>query len=460
MTRICRIVSLALAMIMLCGACTSALAVGDGLFSFFKKQEDVTITQEEYDTLQAENNELREKIKSIQQFSKLAEIMEVVEDYYYEEPDKDAMLEYAIWGMLQGLGDNYTFYYNPKNWKQMWEDDEGVYAGVGIQMLANFTENTVTISRVFKDTPAQEAGLKKGDRLVRVDDLTVTAETMQDAANLMRGKEAETVEIEVVRKGENIVFTVGRRVITVNTVEYTLLADQVGLIILYDFAGDCVTSFTAALKELRAQGATALVVDLRDNGGGWVDAAEKIADLFLDKQLLFYAEDRFGNRNENYTKDGKDDIPLIVMINGASASSSEILAGSLRAAGRARLVGTQSYGKGIMQYVIPLSGVNGEDDGMQVTFAQYFMPDGTVVHKVGLTPDVIVEIPEELASEYFELGDMTDPQLKAAWEEAVRLRQEETIGAEAADTETAESVPETADWAVTPEDLKTVAEKL
>ena len=460
MTKICRIVSLTLALIMACGAYTSALAVGEGLFSFFNKQEEVTITKEEYDILQSENNELKEEIEALKQFSKLAEIMGVVDEYYYEEPDKDKMLEYAIWGMLQGLGDNYTFYYSPKSWKQMWEDDEGVYAGVGIQMLADYTANTVTISRVFKNTPAEEAGLKKGDQLIRVDDLTVTAETMSDAALLMRGKEADTVEIEVLRRGEDIVFTVGRRIITVNTVEYTMMDEQVGLIILYDFAGDCVTSFTDALKDLRAQGATALVVDLRDNGGGWVDAAEKIADLFLDRQLLFYAEDRFGHRNENYTRDGKDDIPLVIMINGGSASSSEILSGSLRSAGRARLVGTKSYGKGIMQYVVPLSGMNGEEDGMQVTFAQYFMPDGQVVHKVGLTPDVIVEMPEELASEYFELGDMTDPQLKAAWEEAVRVRQDEAVGAEAADLETADPDLTVVDWTVVPEDLLTVAEKL
>ncbi len=445
MSRITRVISLILILCLLCSASVNALAVGDGLFSFFNREEEVTVTKSEYEALK--------------RFEKLAEIMDVVDAYYYEEPDKDAMLEYAIWGLLQGLGDNYTFYYPPESWKQMWEDDEGVYAGVGIQMLANYQDNTVTISRVFKNTPAEEAGLKKGDQLVRVDELQVTAESMQEAANLMRGKEAETVEIEVIRRGENIVFTVGRRIITVNTVEYTMLEDQVGLLILYDFSGDCVNGFTEALKELRKQGATALVVDLRDNGGGWVDAAEKMADLFLDKQLLFYAEDRFGKRIENYTTDGKDDIPLVMLINGASASSSEILSGTLRAAGRARLVGTQSYGKGIMQYVIPLSGMNGEEDGMQITFAQYFMPDGTAVHKVGLTPDVIVEMPEELVNEYFELGDMSDPQLKAAWEEAIKLRQDETLGAEAADIPD-QAQPQEIDWTVSTEDLCPAAVKM
>ena len=439
MFRTRRIISLLLALVMTFAAGGSALAVGEGLFSFFDKKEDeVTISKEEYEKLM--------------QFSKLAEIMDVVEAYYYEEPDRKAMLDYAIMGMLQGLGDNYTFYYTPENWKKMWEDDEGVYAGVGIQMLADFTANTVTISRVFRNTPAEEAGLKKGDQLVRVDELQVTAETMQEAAILMRGKEAETVEIEIIRRGERMTFTVGRRVITVNTVEYTMLDDQVGLLALYDFAGSCVTDFTEALKALRSQGATVLVIDVRDNGGGWVAAAEKMVDLFLDKQLLFYAEDRSKDRIDYYTTDGKDDIPLVVLVNGSSASSSEILAGTLRAAGRARLVGTKTYGKGIMQYVIPLNGRDGEEDGMQVTFAQYFLPDGTVVHKVGLTPDVTVEMPEELVNEYFELGDMRDPQLKAAWEEAVRVRDEEPLNAEAADMEPAQA-PAEADWSFSAQEM-------
>ena len=435
-----RIMAMLLSVLMALCLTTDALAVGDGLFSWFKDQDKVSLDRDEYD--------------SLKRFSKLAEIMDIVETYYYQDTDSDKLLEYAIWGMLQGLDDPYTFYYNPKSWKEMWEDDEGSYAGVGIQMLADFEANIVTISRVFKNTPAEEAGLRKGDRLVRVDDLEVTAETMTDAANLMRGKEAETVEIEVVRRGEHIVFTVGRRQIHVNWVESTVLDGGVGLIVLYDFAGDCVEGFTEALKEVREAGAKSLIVDLRDNGGGWVDAAEKIGDLFLDKQLFFYSEDHSGHRSETYTTDGKDDIPMVVMINGGSASSSEILAGSLHASGRARLVGTQSYGKGIMQYVFPLSGVNGEEDGMQVTFAQYFLPNGQAVHKVGLTPDVTVEMPEELVGQYFALGDLSDPQLKTAYDEALALQDGAAVVNDAA---ALTSEPAKTDWSVGAGDLLPVS---
>ena len=403
-----RVITLIVAAALLCGACSAS---GEDRFDFFNffNSDEVTISKEEYE--------------SLKRFSKLAEIYDQIMMYYYQEPDEDRMMEGAIWGMLQGLGDNYTLYYDPDDWQQLWEDDEGSYAGVGIQMLADYNANTVTISRVFKDTPAERAGIRKGDLLIRVDELDVTAETMMDASDIMRGREAETVEIEVVRRGEHIVFTVGRAVITVNWIETAMLDDQVGLIVLYEFAGDCQERLKEGVRELEEQGATALILDLRDNGGGWVEAAGNIADIFLDRQLLFYSESRDGHREEWYTEgEEKDDIPLVVLVNDGTASSSEILSGSLQDLGRALVVGTQTYGKGIMQLVIPLSGVDDRYDGMQVTYAQYFMPSGKKVHKTGITPDVIVEMPEELLGEYFELGDMADVQLQRAWEEAVSLR--------------------------------------
>ena len=400
--------SLLLSLMLLAGSC-GALAE-DGRFDFFSffNGNEVTISREEYD--------------SLKRFSKLAEVYSYILQYYYEEPNEELMMEGAMWGMLEGLGDNYTFYYTPENWQKMHEDDEGKYAGVGIQMLANYNTGIVTISRVFKNTPAEKAGVRKGDVLVRVDDLTVTADTMSDAAALMRGKEADSVELEVQRQGENLVFTVARAIINVNWTETAMLDDNVGLLVLYEFSGDCEERVIAGVKELEEQGATALILDLRDNSGGWVEAAVKIADIFLDRQLLFYSENRAGKREERFTKSGRDDIPLVILVNGSSASSSEILSGSLQDTGRALLVGTQTYGKGIMQYVFGLSGAGGKDDGMQVTYAQYFMPSGRKVHKIGITPDVVIEMPEELVGEFFQLGDMADPQLKLAWEKAVALR--------------------------------------
>lgn len=370
------------------------------------KGNTVTISKEEYDRLSRYKN--------------MDVILQYIEEWYIEEPDVDALIENATRGLLYGLDDPYTFYYNEEEWEDMKQDDEGVYAGVGIQMLGNKEDGSVTITRVFRGTPAENAGLHKGDVLVRVEDLEVNFYSMQNAVNIMRGQVNEPVEIEVRRGEEYLTFSVIRDEIHVNRVEYTMLEDDVGLIVLYEFAGESEKEFAEALSDLESKGAKALIVDLRDNGGGWVQSAVQIGDLFLDDGLLIYSEDRYGNREDSQMTKGSDPIPLVFLVNSNSASSSEILSGGLRDRGRATLVGTQTYGKGIMQAVIEL---NNDTSGFQMTYQQYFLPSGGKVHKVGLTPDILVEMPEELVNAVFELGDMSDPQLLKAWETAKELIQ-------------------------------------
>ena len=372
-----------------------------GLFDFTKKGKTVTISQDEYDRMS--------------RYARMDEILQYVEAWYYQEPDVDALIENATRGLLYGLEDPYSFYYNEDEWKELWEDDEGEYAGIGIQLLGNYLDYSVTVTQVFRDTPAQQAGLRKGDLLVRVEDIEVTAYTMQNAVNVMRGKVGEEVEIEVQRGDEFITFRIPRAQIHVNRIEYTMLDNHVGYILMYEFAGESQKEFSDALAALRAQGAQALVVDLRDNGGGWVDAAISICDLFLDEGILAYSQDSYGNREDYKTTDGKDDIPLVFLVNEKSASASEILSGGLQNLGRATVVGQTTFGKGIVQTVI---GLDNDEAGFQMTYAQYFLPSGAEVHKIGITPDVIAEMPEDLKTVYFDLGDLTDPQLKTAWETA------------------------------------------
>lgn len=373
-----------------------------GLFDFTgKKNKTVTISQEEYDRLS--------------RYAQMDEILQYVEAWYYQEPDVDALIENATRGLLYALEDPYSFYYNEEEWAELWEDDEGEYAGIGIQLLGNYLDYSVTVTQVFRDTPAQQAGLRKGDLLVRVEDIEVDAYTMQNAVNVMRGKVGDEVEIEVQRGEEFLTFHIPRAQIHVNRIEYTMLEDNVGYILLYEFAGESQDEFSEALTALRAQGAQSLVVDLRDNGGGWVDAAISIGDLFLDEGILAYSQDRYGNREDYRTTDGKDDIPLVFLVNENSASASEILAGGLQDLNRATVVGRTTYGKGIVQTVI---GLDDNTAGFQMTYAQYFLPSGAEVHKIGITPDVISEMPEEQTSIYFELGDLSDSQLAAAWETA------------------------------------------
>lgn len=387
-------------------------AHASGLLDFLKPKETVTISVEEYEQLK--------------QYEKLEMVRQYIERWYYIEPDDTKLMEGAIQGMLMSLEDPYSFYYAPEDWSTMWEDDKGEYAGIGLNLLGSYEDYTVTVIRVFKDTPAQEAGVRKGDLLVRVEDIEVDAYSMQEAVDVMRGTVGEEVEIEVYRDGEYLTFTMPRAIIQVNRVESCMLENNVGYIALYAFEGDCQKEFAAAFDALQQQGAKALVIDVRDNPGGWVDGAVEIADLFMDKGMLAYSMDRDGNKDVMETTDGKTEMPIVFLVNENSASSSEILAGGMRDQGLARLVGVKTFGKGIIQNVIPLEGFVPQlsSDGFQMTVAQYYFPSGEAIHKVGIEPDVVVEMPEEMKSQLFQLGDMNDPQLKAAWEEAVKMIRE------------------------------------
>ena len=380
----------------------SPFLVNASWFSSSSK-ETVTISKEEYERLK--------------QYERLDEVKKYVEAYFYEEPKDEGMMDGAIQGLLSGLGDSYTFYYPKDAWAKMKEDDTGKYAGIGVMMLGNYKDSSVTIVRVFKDTPAERAGLKKGDVFYMVEDVQVTTATMQDAVDIMRGKPGEKVHIEILRNGEVMPFDLVKANITVNRADYKMIDDKVGYIVLYEFAGGSKEAFIEAYNDLKAKGMQHLIFDLRDNPGGWVGDAEKIGDLFLDNKLLYYTMDRFERRKEHKTTPGADDIPMTVLVNDHSASASEILAAAMQDHKRATIFGEKTFGKGVIQYVVPLSD---EQTGFQFTAAQYFSPLGHKVHKEGIKPDREVEMPEELKSKFFETADLSDPQLAAAYENALK----------------------------------------
>lgn len=367
--------------------------------------DTVTISRAEYDRLQ--------------RYAELDEIWQIVEQYYYQEPDTQAMLDGAEMGLLYGLGDPYTYYYTPDQYAQLWADDEGEYAGIGIQIMGDYTTGLCTISRVFLDSPALDAGLRKGDVLTRVEDIDVVTTTLQDAVNIMRGEPGTSVNVQVQRGDQLMDFVVQRAVVHVNWVNSCMLEGDVGYISLYEFSGDCSPSFAVHLDNLMNQGAKALVIDLRDNPGGWVDDAQKVADMFLEEGNVASLVYRDGT-TELYTTttDGKENpIPLVVLVNEYSASASEILAGALQDRGRATIVGTQTFGKGVVQYVLPV-GTRGA--GMQLTVAQYYTPNGNEVHKVGITPDIEATLPEGDTTMY-DIGDLNDAQLRKAYEVALEM---------------------------------------
>ncbi len=396
-------------MLLVCSSCTSVSMLG--LKSLLRKPQNSmasTVTANDAgDTVTIS----REEYESYQKYDTLLQIMALVEENYYQDVDETGLLNGAAAGMLEAIGDPYTYYYTPEEYAEMWEDDEGEYAGVGILISANYQTGICTAMRIFTDSPAEKVGVQRGDILYKVEDLYVTAENLSDAVDIMRGTPGTDVHVTFVRDGEEIETVMTRAIVNVNRVEATLIGD-VGYIMIYEFAGDCSDMFSKALNNLQEKGAKGLIVDLRDNPGGWVDDAEAIADLFLDEGVIYYTEYRDGTRRYSYSVDGKVDIPLVILVNENSASSSEILTGALKERANATVVGVQSYGKGIIQAVTP---VGYEGAGMQLTIAQYFTPEGNAVHKIGITPDVECHLPEDDNGMY-NFADLNDPQLKCAYD--------------------------------------------
>ncbi len=356
----------------------------------------------------------RAEYERYQQLDELVELMDLVEGNYYQDTDRTQMLEGAAAGLLEGVGDPYTFYYTPEEFAQLWEDDTGEYAGIGIQISISYETNLCTISRVFEGGPAEQAGVRRGDILYAVgEDLLVTAENIDDAIKLMRQTPGTEVTVSFLRDGEVITYRMRCANVTTNRVESAMIDSTVGYIRLYEFAGDCSEKFKAALDSLVAEGAKGIIIDLRDNGGGWVNDAESIGDLFLDRGVLCYLEYKDGTREYYRTKDGKADVKLVILVNEYTASSSEILTGALRDRANATVVGVNSYGKGIVQTV---QAVGDRGAGMQMTIAQYYTPNGNALHQVGIAPDVEIAMPEEDIHKIFQLADLSDVQLNKAYE--------------------------------------------
>jgi len=358
------------------------------LFAPYQSQEEtVTISKSDYERYQ--------------KYEDLDLIAQYIDAYYYQDTDFDTLLEGAKRGMVEALDDPYSYYYDAEQFSDMWEDDEGEYAGIGIQISASYLTQLCTIIRAFEGSPAETAGLRKGDILVTVEDLDVTAYTLQEAVDIMRGTVGEPVHLSVLRDNEILEFDIVRANVHVNRVSSMMLDDSVGYILLYEFAGDCADSFKTHLDDLIAQGMKVLIFDLRDNPG------------------VTYLKDRAGNR-EDYTADaGSLDIPMVILLNEYSASSSEILSGAMQDYGLATIVGVQSFGKGVVQSVISLNPYSEETDGMQITSAQYYTPNGNSLNKVGITPDVEIEMPEDQVNALFQLGDLSDVQLAKAYEVAL-----------------------------------------
>lgn len=351
-------------------------------------------------------------------YKKLETVRNDVERDYYKEVDRDKLFEGALKGMVASLEDPYSYYMTEEELEDFNLATSGTYQGIGVS-IERSEDNQIMIFQVFKNSPAMEAGLLPGDKIIEVDGKEVDWSMYEEAIAMMKtGEPGSTVEITILRDGEQKEYDVRRDIVEIPDLESRMLDDNIGYIWLYSFDSNAAKNFEAALEDLQNQGMKGLVLDLRGNGGGLLEVCRDIADILLPEGLVVYSEDRNGNRTEYESKAGSLDIPLAVLVNEYSASASEVLAGAIQDYGVGTIVGTTTFGKGVVQTMRYYD----DGSGLKLTTYKYFTPKGRDIHEKGIEPDIKVEISEE-AQNFLkenpeeELPDNLDAQLMKAVEE-------------------------------------------
>lgn len=348
---------------------------------------------------------------------KLASIEDVINEYYYqdEDIDVDAMTEGMYAGMVSALGDPYSVYYTEEEWNDLLRETEGIYYGIGAYLMLDQNTGVAKISGVIDNTPAQEAGLRADDLIYKVDGETTMGLELSEIVARVKGEEGTTVHLTIYREGESdyLEIDVERRKIESPTVNYEMLENDIGYIQITEFDDVTTDQFTEALATVKGSGAKGLILDLRGNPGGSLNVVVDIAREILPKGLIVYTEDKYGERDE-YNCDGRKEleIPLVVLVNGNSASASEILAGAIKDYGKGTLIGTTTFGKGIVQRVLPLT----DGTALKLTISSYYTPNGNNIHGVGIEPDIVCEFDSDA---YYD--NDVDNQLERAVEEMERL---------------------------------------
>ena len=326
---------------------------------------------------------------------KLELLEEIINNYYMDEVTTEDLRIGAYKGLMEGLGDPYSCYYTAKEYEELKESSSGMYCGIGAVVQQNTKTMLITIVKPYVDAPAYKAGMLPGDIIYMVDGVDVTGMEIDSVVAMMKGEAGTVVKVTVVRDGvvEPIELTITRDVIEVETIEYEMLANKIGYVLISQFDEVTPGQFKDAIEQLEADGMKGLIIDLRDNPGGLLDAVVDMLDYVLPKGLIVYTEDKYGNKQEYKGNDNHElELPIVVMINGNSASASEIFAAAMQDYKKATLVGTTSFGKGIVQSIIPIS----DGTAIKLTVSKYFTPNGICIHGTGVKPDVEVDLAEEL----------------------------------------------------------------
>lgn len=361
-------------------------------------------------------NQSGDSVYSEQVEQKIDYINQLIDDkFYFEASDDEEREEYIYKGILESLDDPYSVYYTAEEYSDMMDTSTGSYQGIGVSIQQDVSTMTLTVIRVFQGSGAEDAGMLPKDIITAVNGRELNGEEVSEVVTWIKGEPGTTVDVTVYRPSteEDITLTIERRTIDNSTVSYSMKENNIGYIEVTDFYEKTAEQFALAIEDLQSQGMQALIVDLRNNPGGYVNVVVDMCDQILAEGTIVYTEDKEGNILEKFDADSSEslDLPMVVLVNGSSASASEIFAGCMKDHGAATIVGTTTFGKGIVQQVIPLS----DGSAVKLTIAKYFTPNGNDIHKIGIEPDVVVELPEELLLEPV-IPEDQDVQLKKAIE--------------------------------------------
>ncbi|MFO7295893.1 MAG: S41 family peptidase [Caldicoprobacter sp.] len=365
----------------------------------------------------------KEVYQLLEKYQLLEEVRQTIEKDYIEEPDKDKLLVGAIKGMAAALEDPYTSYFTAEEYKEFIVQTQGSYAGIGLMVTVDEEDNLITVVRAFKDSPAAKAGIQQGDKIIRVEDMDVSGSELEKAVSMMKGEPGTKVNITILRDGKELNFTLERAIIEIPDLEYRMLDSDIGYIWLYQFDENSPKNFKNAIEDLKGQGMKGLILDLRGNPGGLLQACTEIADMLLPEGLIVYSENRQGIGEKYYSDKEYLGIPLVVLVNEYSASASEVLSGAIQDYGVGTIIGKTTFGKGLVQ---GLRGPFKDGSALKITIAKYFTPKGRDIHQKGVVPDIEVDLSEE-AKNYLrensggELPEELDNQLQKGIEELKKM---------------------------------------
>jgi carboxyl-terminal processing protease len=346
---------------------------------------------------------------------KIDVLLKIINDTYIGEYTENDLEESMYAGLLYGVGDPYTSYFNKDEYLEFKEQSNGSFTGIGVQIVVDVSDNTIKVTMPFKDSASYKAGILPNDKIIKVDGVNVFGDELENAISMIKGKIGTIVNITVFREStkETLNFDILREVVEQPTIEHKVVAEDIGYIQITNFDEVTYKQFELAYNELNSQNIKGLIVDVRNNPGGLLHIVADITDLLVPAGgNIVYTEDKQGKIIETKSKKDNFGKPLAIIVNGNSASASEVLTGAVKDYGVGDIIGTTTFGKGIVQSLIPLR----DGSAIKITSSKYFTPKGISIHGEGIVPDVIVELPEELSYRISSLTLEEDVQLQKAIE--------------------------------------------